>query len=300
MAITISSPLVETAWLEEHLADPALRILDCTVFLRPPANAPEAGRASWASESGRAGWAERHIPGSGFADLIADLSDTSSRLPFTMPSASQFTAAMSRLGVGPGTAVVCYDANMSMWAARGWWMLRAFGFDNAAVLNGGWRKWTAEGRPVSSEVIERPAGNFVAHPRPELIAAKQDVLGAIGDGSACIVNALSASQAEGRHASPYGRPGRIASSVNVSATDIVDRETHVFLAPEQLRERFSAVGATDAGRVITYCGGGIAACSDALALTLLAHENVAVYDASLSEWARDESLPMETGPLAAG
>jgi thiosulfate/3-mercaptopyruvate sulfurtransferase len=140
----------------------------------------------------------------------------------------------------------------------------------------------------------------LARPRPELIAAKEDVLGAIDDGSACIVNALSASQAEGRHASPYGRPGRIASSVNVSATDIVDRETHVFLAPEQLRERFSAVGATDAGRVITYCGGGIAACSDALALTLLGHENVAVYDASLSEWAWDESLPMETGPLAAG
>ncbi|MGE5595424.1 MAG: sulfurtransferase [Hyphomicrobiales bacterium] len=287
--------LVSTEQLEHRLGEEKLRILDCTVFLRPPAGDSGAERARWVAESGRADYEKGHISGAVFADLVGELSDPDAPLPFTMPSADRFAAAMSKLGVGEGTRVVCYDANLSMWATRVWWMLRAFGFDSAAVLDGGWKKWSTEGRPVTTDLPTYLPGNFVARPRPQLIASKADVLAAVGDGATCVVNALTPEQHRGEGPNVYGRPGRIAGSVNVSARDIVDRETGAFLPAEELRKRFEGAGARQAERVITYCGGGIAATSDAFVLTLLGHDNVSVYDGSLSEWAADESLPMETG-----
>lgn len=288
----LPGPLVSTAWLAGRLDDPALRVLDCTVFLRAPS--PGADRRSFVQESGRSAWEASHIPGAGFADLVHELSDPDARLPFMMPSPARFAEAMGRYGVGDGAAVVLYDASGSMWATRVWWMLRAFGFDNAAVLDGGWKKWALEGLPVSREAPVPAPATFTPHPRPELIATKDDVLEAISAGSACVVNALTPEQHRGEVA-PYGRPGRIASSVNISARDLVDRDTGAYLPLDALRERCAAPGALSSGRVITYCGGGIAATSTAFVLTLLGHENVAVYDASMSEWGRDESLPMEVG-----
>src|SRR5699024_7272768 len=139
--------LVETGWLHEHLDDPNLKILDCTVVLRFD---PETGARS--SDPGRPEWEESHIPGSVFADLLNDLSETENpRFPMQMPTAEKFARSMSQLGVGDDSAVVLYDRAGNMWAARVWWMLRTFGFDNAGVLNGGWQKWVDEGRPVTSE-----------------------------------------------------------------------------------------------------------------------------------------------------
>ena len=279
--------LVETEWLAQHLEDPGVRVLECTVYLHPK---PEGG---FRAESGQAKWAESHIPGAGFADLTQELSDRTSKLNYMMPPAEQFAEAMGRYGVGDGIRVVLYDRSVNMWAARVWWMLRAFGFDNAAVLNGGWKKWTGEGRPVSTDVGGRPARRFVAKPRPELIADKAAVLAGVGDRATCIVNALTPEQHAGTGGVAYGRPGRITGSTNVAARDLVDPKTHAYLPADILREKFKASGALDAGRVITYCGGGIAASSDAFVLTLLGRDDVALYDASLSEWATDPSLPME-------
>jgi thiosulfate/3-mercaptopyruvate sulfurtransferase len=120
------------------------------------------------------------------------------------------------------------------------------------------------------------------------------VLAALGDDRACVLNALTEEQHRGDVVT-YARPGRIAGTVNVPARDLVDPETHAYLPADALRAKFAAAGALDAGRVITYCGGGIAASSDAFVLTMLGREDVAVYDASLSEWAADPSLPMERG-----
>jgi thiosulfate/3-mercaptopyruvate sulfurtransferase len=124
---------------------------------------------------------------------------------------------------------------------------------------------------------------------------KAGVLAALGAPGACVLNALTAEQHQGTGGVAYGRPGRIAGSVNVPARDLVDPATHAYLPAEALREKFAKSGALDAGRVVAYCGGGIAASSDAFVLTLLGHDGVAVYDASLSEWARDPSLPMDRG-----
>ena len=284
--------LVETEWLAQHLDDPRVRVLECTVYLHPDPSA--ANRGGFRVESGRAKWAEGHIPGAGFVDLQEELSDRQSNLRFMMPDSAQFAGAMGRHGVGDGVRVILYDRSVNMWAARVWWMLRAFGFDDAAVLNGGWKKWTNERRPVSTDPGTRPARTFQAKLRPELIADKNAVLAGVGDRAMCILNALTAEQHQGTGGASYGRPGRIAGSTNVAARDLVDPETHAYLPSEVLRERFAAAGALHAGRVITYCGGGIAASSDAFVLTLLGKDDVAVYDASLSEWAADPSLPMET------
>ena len=283
-----SDLLVEAGWLAQHLDDPAVRVLECTVYLHP-ADVPGGYRV----ESGRARWAQGHIPGAGFVDLQEELSDRESPLRFMLPSAAQFAEAMGRHGVGDGVRVVLYDRVVNMWAARVWWMLRAFGFDNAAVLNGGWKKWTGEGRPVATDAGTRPPQTFVAKWRPELIADKRAVLAGVGDRATCLLNALTPEQHAGTGGVVYGRPGRIKGSANVAARDLVDPRTHAYLPAETLREKFKASGALEAGRVITYCGGGIAASSDAFVLTLLGKDDVALYDASLSEWAADAALPME-------
>jgi len=247
--------------------------------------------------NGRGAWVQGHIPGSGFADLMQDLSDRNSQLPFMMPPAAQFAEAMGRYGVGDGSRVVLYDASRdrwaNMWAARVWWMLRAFGFEQAAVLNGGWHKWTMEGRPISTDPSPYPAAHFTARPRPQLMASKHDVAAAMADRGSCLINALTAEEHAGAVAR-YGRPGHIPASVNVPTVALMDPVTHAYLPAEQLQAQFAAVGAFDRDRVITYCGGGIAASSDAFALTLLGVTNIAVYDGSLLEWAADPALPMET------
>jgi thiosulfate/3-mercaptopyruvate sulfurtransferase len=288
MSFTNPQYLVETEWLERHLNDPALRVLDCTVYLRP---APGGGVRP---ESGREDWERAHIPGSAYADLIHDLSDRNTPLPLMMPPAAQFAEAMSRYGVGDGTRAVLYDTSGTLWATRVWWMLRSFGFDDAAVLNGGWRKWMAEGRAVSSSPPGYPRGTFVAHYRPELIASRQDVLDAIGKEDTRIMNALSAEEHSGK-VSRLPRPGHIPSSVNVPAQALLDPATNAFRPFEELRSLFERAGALNHDRVITYCGGGIAASADAFALTLLGVGNVALYDGSLVEWTSDPSLPMEVG-----
>src|SRR5262249_23917219 len=157
---------------------------------------------------------------------------------------------------------------VNMWAARVWWMLRAFGFDDAAVLDGGWKKWTREDRPVATDDGARPARAFVARLRPGLIADKAGVLAALGDDRHCVLNALSQEQHKGGGIT-YERPGRIAGSGNVPARDLVDPETHAYLPIDVLRRKFADAGALDAKRVVTYCGAGIAASSDAFVLTML-------------------------------
>ncbi|MGH7331789.1 MAG: sulfurtransferase [Candidatus Rokuibacteriota bacterium] len=284
-------PLIETSELTSRLADPRLRLLECTTVLTP---LPD--HSGYRAESGRALYDAGHLPGAAFVDLLSELSDTTSPLRFTMPKADQLASALGRAGVGSGTFVVAYCRSHNTMAARLWWMLRAIGFDDAAVLNGGWKQWTSDGRPVSTTATSYTATTLNAQPRPGLFVGKDDVRAAIHDGRTLLVNALSREQHEGRGGIHYGRPGRIAGSRCVPARELIDPATHAYLPPARLREMFQeagALGEKGPPRVITYCGGGIAASSDALILTLLGAPDVAVYDNSLSEWARDPSLPME-------
>jgi thiosulfate/3-mercaptopyruvate sulfurtransferase len=282
--------LVESDWLVAHLSDPELCIFDCTIHLIPK---PDIG---YTVKPGREDFEKGHIPSARFIDLQADLSAPHPTLRFMLPTADDFAAAMGRLGVGHRSRVVLYSTTTPQWATRVWWMLRNFGFDNAAVLNGGYQKWAHEGRPVEIGPgrSRAPATFFVREDR-KLMVDKKAVLGAIGDGAVCTINALSAPQHTGTGGTVYGRPGRIAKSVSVPAASLLDPGTGAFLPASALRAKFDAVGAFDKPRVITYCGGGIAASADALALVMLGHPDVRLYDASMSEWSNDDSLPMETG-----
>ncbi|HXG22197.1 MAG TPA: sulfurtransferase [Methylomirabilota bacterium] len=292
MAFAPPEYLGETEWLAAHLNDPQLRIFDCTIVVRDD-QAQGQGQGSRV-ESGYEVWRQGHIPGSGFADLVTDLSDPNGKFPFPAPLPERFAAAMSRYGVGAGHRVIWYDAFMNVCAARVWWLLRANGFDNAAILNGGWTKWTKENRPVSTAPPTYPPARFVSRPRPQLIAKKQEVFAVIDKPGTLLINALRPEDFAGAAPPRYSRPGHIPSSVNVPFLSLVDPDTQAYLPEEQLRARFAAVGAAVQEKVITYCAVGFTACSDAFVLSLLGAENLAMYDGSLTEWTADPAMPMVT------
>jgi thiosulfate/3-mercaptopyruvate sulfurtransferase len=274
--------LVSADWLEGHLGDPDLVILDCTVVIEPD------GSGGLRSVNGRANYETGHIPTAGFADLLGDLSDSDSPFDFAMPSPEQFAAAMERLGVSDNSRVVLYDASGSVWAARVWWMLRWIGFDRAALLDGGLNAWTAGGRPLSTEPFSRPAGQLAVSLRPELIADRDEVLASIEDKSTTLIDSLPPAHYRGE-TTMYERPGHIPGAVNVPVFSALD-ETGSYRTLDELASVFD--GDRD-GRAITYCGGGIAASSNAFVMTRLGFTDVAVYAASLQEWTADPDLPLE-------
>lgn len=286
---TIASPMVTAEALAADLDAPDLRLFDCTTFLTPlPDN------SGLAVGSGRAGYEEGHIPGAAFLDLAQDLSDPASPWRFAVLDREAFAAACGRLGIGEGMRVVLYDRTYGAWAARVWWMLRGYGFDQARVLDGGYTTWTRKGLPVETAARMFPPARFTARPRPGYFVGKDEVRTSIGSATA-IVNALLPEQHQGSGGVHYGRPGRIPGSCNISSRGIVDPETQALLPEHELRRRFAAAGLLDGRRVIAYCGGGIAASLTALALTTLGVGDVGVYMNSMQEWAKDTSLPMERG-----
>lgn len=280
--------LVSTDWLAQHLQDADVRVLDCTTHLPP---LPDL--SLYTVVSGRADFEKAHIPGAGFIDIDHDVSTPHERLHFMLPDARRFADTMSRLGIGDGTLVVTYSTANHWWATRVWWMLRVFGHDRTAVLDGGFQKWQREGRPVETGPARHRAPQaFTATLRSQLVADKDDVRGAIGKDGICTINALRPEQHAGTGGVHYGRRGHIAGSVNIPAGQHI-RSDNTFKSAEELRAMFA--DAMKKPEIITYCGGGIAATSVALVLAMLGHDKVKVYDNSLTEWAADTSLPMEVG-----
>lgn len=277
--------LVTAEWLSEHFDDPDLVVLDCTVLVEQSEN------GNVRTVSGRPNYEAGHIPTAGFADLMGDLSDGDSPLQFAVPPPERFAAAMGALGVGDDNRVVLYDAGGSVWAARVWWMLRWVGFDRAALLDGGLNAWTAEGRPLSTESATRPVRKLTLAVRPELIADRDEVFASIEDDSVTLIDALPEAHYRGEM-SMYGRPGHIPGASNVPLFSLID-EAGRYRPADELAEIF---GPDRDDRAITYCGGGIAASSNAFVMTRLGFTDVAVYTASLQEWAADPANPLEVTP----
>jgi thiosulfate/3-mercaptopyruvate sulfurtransferase len=281
------APLVTAEALAREFGSADLRIFDCTTFLTPV-----PGNDALVVGSGRAGYEEAHIPGAAFLDLAGELSDVSSPWRFAVLGPEAFARAAGRLGIGEGTRIVLYDRTYGAWGARVWWMLKAYGFDAARVLDGGFTTWLKQGRPVEAGTNSYPEARFTARPRPGHFVDKDEVRAAIGTGTG-IVNALLPEQHAGTGGVHYGRPGRIPGSCNISSRAIVDATTQAFLPAAELQRRFGEQGLLDGRRVIAYCGGGIAASLTALALTALGAKDVGVYMNSMQEWTRDPDLPME-------
>ena len=281
--------LVSVDWLRDHLGDPQLRVLDCTVHL-----VRSDDGTGYERRSGRTDWEKAHVPGSMFADLIHDLSDPDSALSFMRPSAARFASAMEALGVGDDSTVVLYDSRDAMWATRVWWLLHSFGFERAFVVDGGWKAWAAAGAPTTAEVTPRPTGGrFTASPRDDVFVDTAAVAAIVADGHACLIDSLTPEQYRG-DVQGYARAGHIPGAINVPARHLVDPDTGRFLSEGELRAHFAAPLASDTP-IVTYCGGGIAATADAFVLTMLGRDDVAVYDCSLSAWTADHAAPMATG-----
>ena len=277
--------LVTAEWLKQHINESDLIVLDCTVVTMPDTDDPRGLR----NVSGRLDYELGHIPNAGFADLKVELCQSNGPIEFDLLSPEQFCASMSELGVGNDSHVVLYDANYTGWAARVWWMLRWVGFDNAAILDGGLAAWTSTGNELSLEPVRRPAQQLTPKPRPELIAQHDEVLASINNKAVILIDTLPEEFYRGEM-SIYPRPGHIPGAFNINGLSLLDK-TGRLLKQDELASMHDF---DHNSRIITYCGGGIVASTDAFVLTRLGFNNVAVYMASLEEWTVDPNNPMET------
>src|SRR5471032_1559235 len=169
-----SASLISTEDLARQLGAPALRVFDCTIYQKP---GPDG---LYVAQSGRANYDKGHIPGAAYLDLGAELSDQTSKLRFTLPPLDELTKLLAAKGIGHGTFVVLYSHASPVWATRIWWMLRAIGFDDAAILDGGLDKWKAEGRPLSTDLTTHPPATLMLRARSEIFVDKNDIKAAIG------------------------------------------------------------------------------------------------------------------------
>ncbi len=284
--------VVDTAWLADHVGDPELRVFECTTYLD---YLPEGSDAPYEVRSGRADYDAGHVAGAAFIDIQEELSDRESprHLRFTALGPDALAAAFAARGVGDGARVVLYSRDKPQWATRVWWLLRTIGFDGAAILDGGFEKWRREGLPVATDETRYPPATLTPRPRAGLLVGAEAARAAMEDSNICVINALAAELHRG-DVVRYGRRGRIPGSANVPAADLVDAASGVFVSAGEAERTFGAAGADPDRPTLLYCGGGIAATLDAFVLHRLGHDRLAVYDASMSEWARDERLPIES------
>lgn len=282
--------LVSTEWLASHIDDARLRIFDCSTTLVFEEGGKRPYRVASCKDEHHAG----HVPGAGYFDLQRDFSRDDSPYGMTLADPETVASSFARNGVDDASHVVLYSRRSISWSTRFWWMLRWLGFDRVSVLDGGFEKWVAEGRQISTEINAYPPGRLKVSLRPQLIVGKEDVLSAIGEQNTCLVNALGRDVFSGENPR-YGRPGRIPGSVNVPKVELVDPATHAFLPPEAIKAKLAEAGAGGSTRYITYCGGGIFATATAFWLYQLGYDDVSLYENSMSEWGPDERLPMEAG-----
>jgi len=275
------NPLVSTDWLADRIGD--VVVVDATYHL------PTAKRDP------RAEFAQAHIPTAAFFD-IDGISDPASDLPHMLPSPADFARAVAALGIGDDTVVVAYDSHGLMSAARAWWMLRAFGHDQVAVLDGGLPKWQREGRPLESGEPAPRTASFTPRFRPELVRSRQQLLANLASKAEQVLDARAAGRFAGTEPEPRAglRAGHIPGSRNLPFTQLLDPATKTVLPPDALRARLAAAGIDPARPIVTTCGSGVTACVLALGLARIGAPDAAVYDGSWSEWGQGDT-PVETG-----
>ena len=272
--------LVTTEWLARHLGD--VTIVDSSWFM------PSLGR------NARAEYLQAHIPRARYLD-IDEVSDRANPAPHMLPTAEQFAASMETLGVGSGDRIVVYDNSPTRTAARGWFMLRHFGARDVAVLDGGFQKWTAEGRPTESGEPPPRTARFAAKPNDSEIVTKQQILS--GEVMTPILDARGAGRFEGAEPDPRPgvEPGHIPGACNLPFAALYN-DDGTFKPPDEIRRLFAAADVDPTRPFVATCGSGVTANSLIFAAHLLGHDGNKLYDGSWSEWGADPATPKALGP----
>lgn len=276
--------LASTEWLAAHLLDPHVRIVDSS--FKQPGITPTA----------RADYDAGHISGAVFFD-IDDVAEPGTSLPHMIPSAARFAEKMAERGIGNDDRVIVYDANGLSSAARAWWLLRLFGHDNVALLDGGLPKWKAEGRPLETATPSIPKRQFAPRFEAALVRSKADVLANVASGRELVVDARAAGRFDGsaEETWPGRRRGHIPGSRNLPFDQVTDTKTKQLKNSDELAALFSGAGVKFDKPIVASCGSGVTACALAFAAYLIGHDRVAIYDGSWAEWGLPDGPPIDTG-----
>ncbi len=271
--------LVDSAWLAERLGEPHLVVVDCRFDLLDP-------------EAGARDYAAAHIPTAHYLDLERDLSgpkgSPGGRHP--LPDMEVFSRKLGALGIDERVTVVAYDAQQGCMAARLWWMLRYLGHDRAAVLDGGWQAWLAHGYPTTAELPRAVPRRFVPRPRPEMAVGMEAVRELLDVGAVCLIDSRAPERYRGEVEPLDPVAGHIPGAVNMPWTDVVDEEGKLKPAPV-LRERFAALG-LDRRTPVVYCGSGVTACMNLLAMDEAGLGLPALYVGGWSDWCSHPANPV--------
>ena len=285
MTTTTTDPLVSTEWLASHLNDADVKLLDATFKLPGVMPLPKDD------------YLAAHIPGAVYFDVDA-VSDHANPLPHMFPSAAQFGRDVGALGISNRDTVVVYDAGGWVAAPRVWWMFLSYGHRDVRILNGGLKKWRAEGRPVQSgEVTAKPA-TFKASYDARRVRSIEQMIANVASRSEQVIDARAAERFEGRAPEPRPgiRAGHIPGALNLPYNNLFDAATGTMRPLDELRKAFAGAGVDTAKPIVTSCGSGVSAGVLTLALYRLGVENTALYDGSWSEWGKADGPAIATGP----